>query len=83
MVTDADLKSFTCPIDNTKCPSGNSGILMNTKFDTVVSISDTWSRSRIRKLTNCKIAVKHDIFKSGLASKSNEHIMYIHLVEAT
>ena len=83
MVTDSDLKSFTCPIDDRKCPSGTAAIVMNSKFDTVSSISDTWSGSRIRQLTNCKIQVKHDIFKSGLASKKREHMMYIHLVEAT
>ena len=83
MVTDPDLKTFTCPIDATKCPSGSNAIIMNTKFDTESSISDSWSRSRIRQLTHCKIQVKHNIFSSGLADKAREHIMYIHHVEAT
>ena len=47
-VSNSDLKTFTCPVDQSKCPSGSGGILKSTSFDTITSKRETWSSSSIR-----------------------------------
>ena len=59
IVSDANLKSLTCPSDSNKCPTGSSAELFTSQLDKPVSQSYSWSNFDIKSATYCKYNIKH------------------------
>ena len=68
-VDSLELKQFTCPIDNSKCPNGKDAVLDVTSLDTVVTRSKTWNQLHFRELSNCKYNIKY----SGNVKSESTH----------